>query len=101
MEQGTAGSNVWASGDVLTPTPADFPCCFDTIANLKSPTVSVPVEALDLTRPQDGTTDPTILYGSVSGYGKPSPYPSYNAELFKQLSPSMIEALQAKFPPSV
>ncbi len=56
---------------------------------------AIPVESMDPTRPQDGSTDPTIFYGTVEGV----PYcASYNAELYKQLSPSMIEALQAQFP---
>jgi len=55
----------------------------------------IPVESMDPTRPQDGSADPTILYGSVPGV----PYcASYNAELFKQLSPAMIDALKAQFP---
>ncbi|MDA8086783.1 MAG: hypothetical protein M0Z75_08805, partial [Nitrospiraceae bacterium] len=55
----------------------------------------ISVDTMDPTRPQDGTDDPTIIYGSVPGV----PYcASYNAELFKQLSPQMIAALQAVFP---
>ncbi|MBF0529288.1 MAG: TIGR03768 family metallophosphoesterase [Deltaproteobacteria bacterium] len=51
----------------------------------------IPVETMDPTRPQDGSQDPTIKYGSPSGV----PYcASYNAELFKQLSPTMKLALQ-------
>ena len=57
----------------------------------------IPVDTMDPTRPQDGTPDPTIIYGSVVGV----PYcASYNAELFKQLSPTMVSALQAQFPAS-
>ena len=56
-----------------------------------------PVQTMDPTRPQDGTTDPTIIYGTVPGV----PYcASYNAELFKQLSPAMVTALRAQFPAS-
>ncbi len=56
-----------------------------------------PVETMDPSRPQDGSMDPSIEYGSVPGV----PYcASYNAELFKQLSPTMIGELQAKFPPN-
>jgi len=52
---------------------------------------------MDPSRPQDGSMDPSIKYGSVPGV----PYcASYNAELFKQLSPTMISALQAQFPPN-
>jgi metallophosphoesterase (TIGR03768 family) len=57
----------------------------------------IPVDTMDPTRAQDGSTDPTILYGTPSGV----PYcASYNAELFKQLSPSMISALRTQFPAS-
>jgi metallophosphoesterase (TIGR03768 family) len=56
-----------------------------------------PVETMDPTRDQDGTTDKTILYGAVPDV----PYcASYNAELFKQLSPTMINVMKAKFPAS-
>ena len=52
---------------------------------------------LDPSRPQDGSTDPTIVYGVVSGV----PYcASYNAELYKQLSPSMTAVLKQLFPAS-
>jgi hypothetical protein len=52
---------------------------------------------MDPTRDQDGTTDKTILYGAVPDV----PYcASYNAELFKQLSPTMINVMKAKFPAS-
>jgi metallophosphoesterase (TIGR03768 family) len=52
------------------------------------------VDTMDPTRLQDGTADDTIFYGEVSG----APYPSYNAELFKQLSSAMIDYLKEKFP---
>jgi metallophosphoesterase (TIGR03768 family) len=43
-------------------------------------------------------TDPSIIYGSVPNV----PYcASYNAELFKQLSPTMINVLKAKYPTAV
>ncbi len=62
-----------------------------------STTYGFPVQTMDPTRPQDGTTDPTIIYGTVPGV----PYcASYNAELFKQLSPAMVNVLQAQFPAS-
>jgi len=59
---------------------------------------------MDPTRPQGGDPivpgsgddfkDPSIQYGSVTGV----PYcASYNAELFKQLSPKMIDVLRAKY----
>jgi metallophosphoesterase (TIGR03768 family) len=48
-------------------------------------------DSVDPTRPQDGKTDPTIHYGDVKGV----PYcASYNAELFKQLTPKMIEVMK-------
>jgi metallophosphoesterase (TIGR03768 family) len=55
------------------------------------------VESMDPTRTKDGTTDLSIVYGSAPGV----PYcASYNAELFKQLSPTMINLLKAQFPVS-
>ena len=69
----------------------------------------ITVETMDPTRRQappnvvdpaipnsgDPYKDPTIIYGSVPGV----PYcASYNAELFKQLSPTMISALKNQFP---
>lgn len=55
----------------------------------------ISVEAMDPTRLQDGSTDPTIEYGTVSGV----PYcASYNAKLFKPLSSTMIDKLQTQFP---
>ncbi|MDA8087358.1 MAG: TIGR03768 family metallophosphoesterase, partial [Nitrospiraceae bacterium] len=58
-------------------------------------TSGIPVDTMDPTRAQNGTTDPTIIYGSVPGV----PYcASYNAELFKQLSPGMMGVLQGVFP---
>ena len=57
--------------------------------------VVTPVETMDPSRPQDGTTDPTIQWTTVSGV----PYcASYNAELFLQLTPTMISVLKARFP---
>jgi metallophosphoesterase (TIGR03768 family) len=63
---------------------------------------------MDPTRPQGGDpdvphsgdayTDPSIQFVDLSGAARPVPYnASYNAELFKQLSPAMISALQAKY----
>lgn len=49
---------------------------------------------MDPTRPQNGTTDPAIIYGTVPGVACCA---SYNAELFKQLSPTMVSVLQAQF----
>ena len=65
----------------------------------------ITVETTDPTRTQagayplnnqdPGTPDPSIIYGSVNGV----PYcGSYNAELYKQLSPTMINVLKAKYP---
>ena len=62
--------------------------------------------SMDPTRPQDGpqfppgnpNTDPTIRYGNV-GPGPAVPYnASYNATLYKQLSPAMKAYMQALFP---
>ena len=56
-----------------------------------------PVDTMDPTRTQDGTTDLSIRYGVVPGV----PFcASYNAELFKQLSPAMVDALRTLFPVS-
>jgi hypothetical protein len=55
----------------------------------------IPVDTMDPSRPQDGSTDTSIRYGSVPGV----PFcASYNAELFKQLSPTMVGVLEATFP---
>jgi metallophosphoesterase (TIGR03768 family) len=56
-------------------------------------TITLP--SMDPTRDQDGTADASIIYGTVPGV----PYcASYNAELFKQLSPTMINVLKAMYP---
>ena len=48
------------------------------------------VDSVDPTRPQDNSPDPSIHYGDVDGV----PYcASYNAELFKQLTPTMASVL--------
>jgi metallophosphoesterase (TIGR03768 family) len=64
-------------------------------------TLSVP--SMDPTRPQ-GTptlqepfTDPSIQFVDLSAQGVPY-NASYNAELFKQLSPKMVDVLKAKYP---
>lgn len=55
------------------------------------PDTKLKVDSMDPTRPQDGTVDPSIRYGEVEGV----PYcASYNAELFKQLTPTMAEVLR-------
>ena len=55
----------------------------------------IPVTSMDPSRPQDGALDSSIRYGEIEGV----PYcASYNAELFKQLSPQMIEVLKKRYP---
>lgn len=71
-----------------------------------------PLQSMDPSRAQNGEPDPTIKWVRAEGYG-PFPalqdgqygaaahaadvYPSYNAELFKQLSPAMVRALRKRF----
>ena len=63
--------------------------------NIKLAFEKIPVSSMDPSRLQDGTADPSIKYGEVAGV----PYcGSYNAELFKPLSPTMIAALKKRFP---
>ena len=61
----------------------------------------LPVPSMDPTRPQSDdpkATDPTIKYVDLSKAPIPVPcHGSYNAELFKQLSPQMVSVLKAKF----
>ena len=61
-----------------------------------------PLPSMDPTRNQDGTTDPTIKYVDLSNLPAPAisvPYnASYNATLYKQLSPAMKAYMQALFP---
>jgi metallophosphoesterase (TIGR03768 family) len=65
------------------------------ILSLGSGKDAIPLPSMDPTRHQDGKPDKSIIYGSVPGV----PYcASYNAELFKQLSPAMINVLKAKYP---
>ena len=55
----------------------------------------IPVTSMDPTRAQDGSTDSSIRYGVIPDV----PYSaSYNAELFKPLSATMIHSLKRKFP---
>jgi hypothetical protein len=58
----------------------------------------LPVPSMDPTRPQSdapNTNDPTIKYVDLSGAPVPVPcHGSYNAELFKQLTPQMISMLK-------
>jgi metallophosphoesterase (TIGR03768 family) len=61
----------------------------------------LPVPSMDPTRPQSDNpqaTDPTIKYVDLSSAARPVPlHGSYNAELFKQLSPQMISVLKTMF----
>lgn len=63
----------------------------------------IPVPSMDPTRPQgtptadDPLTDPSIQTVNLSKEGVPY-HASYNAELFKQLSPEMTDALRKRFP---
>ena len=55
----------------------------------------IPVSSMDPTRPQNGASDASIRYGDIRGV----PYSaSYNAELFKPLSPTMVKVLKNRFP---
>jgi hypothetical protein len=69
--------------------------------NLKEAGV-FPLPSMDPTRNQDGTQDPTIKYVDLSNLPAPAisvPYnASYNATLYKQLSPAMKAYMQALFP---
>ena len=64
--------------------------------NVESRTIkelTLKFDSMDPTRPQDGSIDPSIEYGQVEGV----PYcASYNAELFKQLTPAMAEVLKGR-----
>jgi metallophosphoesterase (TIGR03768 family) len=61
-------------------------------------TGKLPVPSMDPTRPQSdapNTNDPTIKYVDLNGAPVPVPcHGSYNAELFKQLTPQMISMLK-------
>ena len=61
----------------------------------------LPIPSMDPTRPQSddpGAKDPTIQYVDLSSAPIPVPcHGSYNAELFKTLSPQMISVLKARF----
>jgi len=61
-------------------------------------TGKLPVPSMDPTRPQSDapdTKDPTIQHVDLSNAAVPVPcHGSYNAELFKQLSPQMISVLK-------
>jgi len=53
--------------------------------------LTLKLDSVDPTRPQDGSIDPSIEYGQVEGVAYCA---SYNAELFKQLTPAMAEVLK-------
>ncbi len=72
----------------------------------------IDLETMDPSRAQNGALDLTIKWPLVTGYGpfpslqsglygspvhKTNSYPSCNAELFKQLSPTMIDVLKKRF----
>ena len=61
-----------------------------------------PVPSMDSTRPQSdapNSNDPTIKHVDLSNAAVPVPYHgSYNAELFKQLSPTMVATMKRLFP---
>ncbi len=61
------------------------------------PGVTIPLPSMDPSRNQDSNPDPTIVYGDLTTQGVPYTA-SYNAQLFKQLSPQMVTVLKAKFP---
>ncbi len=63
------------------------------------PGVTIVLPSMDPSRvgKQDSLPDPTIVYGDLTAQGVPYTA-SYNAQLFKQLSPKMVAVLQAKFP---
>jgi metallophosphoesterase (TIGR03768 family) len=62
------------------------------LSKVTLPGKEVDVNAMDPTRPTNNEPDPTIRYGAASDV----PYcASYNAELFKKLSPRMEQVMQA------
>jgi metallophosphoesterase (TIGR03768 family) len=63
-------------------------------ANVERAFGTIPVSSMDPTRSQNGTVDASIRYGELDGV----PYcASYNAELFKPLSPAMVQILRRRF----
>jgi metallophosphoesterase (TIGR03768 family) len=64
-------------------------------ANVQNAYGIIPVDTMDPTRAIDGSTDPSIAYGQVTNVPCCA---SYNAELFVQLSPTMISVLKEKWP---
>jgi metallophosphoesterase (TIGR03768 family) len=73
---------------------------FPNVADFTSPYKdSFPIPSMDPSRSQDGTTDETIQWVNLSTGINGVPYnASYNAELFKQLSPQMVSVLKARYP---
>lgn len=68
--------------------------------NLATIGSGIPVPSMDPTRPQSNAadnTDKSIQFVDLSDKGVPY-NGSYNAELFKQLSPQMVSVLQGMFP---
>ena len=63
-------------------------------SNLERAFGAIPVSSMDPTRLQNNSVDESIRYGDVVGV----PYcASYNAELFKPLSPTMVQILKKRF----
>ncbi len=63
-------------------------------SNVKRAFGTIPVSSMDPTRSQNDTVDASIRYGELAGV----PYcASYNAELFKALSPAMVQILRQRF----
>ncbi len=61
------------------------------VVSRKIKELTLKLDSVDPTRPQDGSIDPSIEYGQVEGVAYCA---SYNAELFKQLTPAMAEVLK-------
>jgi hypothetical protein len=61
------------------------------------PGVTITLPSMDPTRPQDSNPDPTIRFVDMTAKGVPY-NASYNARLFKQLSPAMKAYLQTLYP---
>lgn len=74
-------------------------------ATMTNSGVTLPLPTIDPTRPQAGDAgtqaglvpDPSIQFTDLKNQGVPY-NASYNAELFKPLSPAMVAALKARFP---
>ena len=57
---------------------------------------AIPVSSMDPTRLQNNSVDESIRYGEIAGVPCCA---SYNAELFKSLSPTMVQVLKKSFAP--